>query len=46
MHQLLAALITALLNGSLSTIIEHNLSIIGTSIAGEVGNSIMGRKTT
>ena len=44
MQRLLAALITALLNGRLTTRIEHNLSIMESTIAGELGNSIIGRE--
>ena len=51
MQRLLAALITALLNGSSTTRIEHNLiimglveSIVGAYVAGELGNSIIGRE--
>ena len=42
MQRLLAALITALLSGSLTTRIEHNLRDWLRGIAGELGNSIIG----
>ena len=45
MQRLLAALITALLNGSLTARIEHNLNIIELAESiGELGNSIIGRR--